>query len=182
MRFLVDLDGVCCNTLAKMLELYNNEYNDSLTTDDLHDWHTHKCVKEECGTSVYQYFDGIGFFGSLEPRPGCSEVLSEIQADGHDIVIVTAVHATALTAHFDKVSWVRQHLPFLGFKNVISAHRKYLVSGDILLDDSPENISSFPGLTCVFDWPYNKSVPSTHRVSSWHEFRDLYRSEYKHRL
>lgn len=182
MRFLVDLDGVCCDTIPYWLSVYNEEHNDNLTPEDVTEWDLHNLVKPECGKNIYGYLDPPHVFSSLAQRPGCAEVLSEIKATGHDVVIVTAVHPTSRTAHNDKTIWVMKHLPFIGFKNIIAAHRKYLVAGDMLLDDSPENISHFPGLTCVFDWAYNRDVSSTHRVFDWYQFRDIYRLNYADKL
>lgn len=175
LRILVDMDDVCAKTTPKWLELYNREYNDDLTLDDLLCWSLHKYVKSKCSHNALKYFVTENFFQNLEEVVNCSKVLGRLHKQGHDIVLATATPVGAKAGHFDKLQWAKKHLPFLPTKNIITIHRKSLIRADILLDDGPHNIEEFQGFgkTCVFDQPWNRQVKSDYRISNWLEFEKL---------
>lgn len=167
-RLLIDLDGTTVDMMKKWLDQYNKDYNDNLTVNDIKDWDTHKWVKKECGKKIYHYLSRPGFFRDLEPYPHAIDVLGRLSKD-FDVVIVTA---SPRIGHSDKTLWVRNNLPFIPRRNIIFAHRKDLVRGDLLFDDSPDNLDAFPGITVALRHEYNKHVNS-HLVGSWLEFEDF---------
>jgi 5'-nucleotidase len=180
MRIACDLDDVCACLVEPTLDLYNKEYEDSVTIDNIHTWDMWKYLKPECGVKVYEYIDAVGFFSSLKIFPGCAETLKEIVDSGHEVIIVTATPKKSPTGFYEKSNWVRKNLPFIGFDNIISAKRKDLIRCDILLDDGPHNLEAFPGLTCAFSKPYNMSVKTDYRVNDWQEFRELFFNNLNH--
>jgi len=173
MRLLIDMDGVCCHTYQAVADWYNKEYGGGcILAEQKHFLISELCVKAPDG-AVKAYFDSPGFFRNLPVRKGCPEVLYRLHKRGHDIVFVTHVPKQSVTGLYEKREWLQEHLPFISPRNIIAAQRKELVSGDLLLDDGPENIISFPGITCVFDAPYNREVAGTHRIYTWFEFENI---------
>jgi 5'(3')-deoxyribonucleotidase len=70
----------------------------------------------------------------------------------------------------------KKKLPnFSIFHDVVFTTRKYLVRGDVLIDDKPKHLQQW--LThnlygIVFDWPYNQTTDfqgSVWRVTDWPE-------------
>ena len=175
LRLLIDMDSVCAKTMNRWLELYNRDYDDTMVPTDVTDWDLHQFVKRECHYKVYEYLASPKFFATLDAFKDCSAVLKRLQKAGHDLVLVTACPRGAETGLYDKIAWVKKNLPFLPRKNMITAHRKELVRGDLLLDDGAHNITAFQpyGLTCVFNQSWNQTVPSDYRVSTWLEFEQL---------
>jgi 5'(3')-deoxyribonucleotidase len=173
MRILVDMDGVCCDYIRPWLEIYNRDYNDDLCREDLVVWGIHELVKPECGRKIYDYLGSPNFYAYLEPLPDVSEVVSRLLTAGHELIIVTADVFNSTTALFDKRGWVERHLPLIPKRNVIGCHRKELIRGDLLFDDGPHNLESFPGLTCAMDLPHNQQVEVDFRVCGWLEFEQL---------
>ena len=171
MRILCDLDSIIVNLQEAWLGAYNRDYNDNVQTADILEWDTHKFVKPECGEKLYEYLNQPGFFRNLKPLDGAVDALRELHKD-FKITIVTA--APVGTAD-EKVAWVGEWLPFLdNKKDVIVCFNKYLVRGDILIDDSPRNILDyrkyhFYSTICTIAYPYNKIVK---------ELTDLYAEDY----
>jgi len=166
----IDLDGVCADTVGRWLELYNKDYSDCLTHANIIRWELHEFVKPECGVKMYEYLNQGEFFSGLDPIPGAAEALAKLHELGHELFIVTASPRKSPTAAFDKLCWVEKHFPFFDTKNFITTHRKGIVDTDILLDDSPSNLLSFPGRTCVFNQPWNQDASCDYRVKAWPEF------------
>ena len=168
MRLLIDFDGVITKTVQSWLKLYNVDYFDNLTYKDIHRWDIHEFVKPECGKAIYKYLDEEDFFVNLEPMEGVVEAFAELQRMGIDVIVTTA--AQGRTALYDKIRWLKKHIPEFDKHNVISAHRKDAVNGDVLLDDGPHNTKDFPGVAVVFDQPWNQEAEADYRVKSWSEF------------
>lgn len=162
MRVLCDLDSIIVDLQTSWLALYNKDYNDNLTTANILEWETHKYVKPECGQKIYDYLSKPGFFYNLEPLHGATEALERLHESGlFNIRIITAA---PLGTFEEKREWVHKWLPFLDpKKDIIACYDKYLVNGDILIDDSPHNIvdykkTHFYAKICTIAYPYNKCV------------------------
>jgi len=71
------------------------------------------------------------------------------------------------------MAWVERHFPHIGRRNVIQAHRKELVNGDLLFDDGPKNLNNFPGIRVAMNFQYNQDAKANYWVSSWLEFEAI---------
>ncbi|KEO81657.1 5' nucleotidase, NT5C type [Tumebacillus flagellatus] len=165
---LIDMDSVICDLMTEWHRRYNADYDDDLSVAKLGCWKTEKYVKPECGMKVYNYLDEPGLFLNLSPLPQALDVLERLQKS-YDILLVTSSRTHAYT---EKEQWVEKHLPFLGKQNLIFAHRKDMIRGDLLFDDAPHNLLAFQASgrdAVAMDYPYNRDV-EVPRVSSWLEF------------
>lgn len=167
-RVLLDMDGVLCDLVGKWFTIYNQEHGDALRLEDMREWGPHLYAKK--GKAIYRYLAQPGFFRDLTPLPGAIRGVKTLLSWGHEVVIVTA----ARHGHSDKLAWVHEHLPFLPPHNMVFAHRKELVRGDVLFDDAPHNLEAFApyGLPVAMAYSFNAHVPY-HRVTNWEEFLTL---------
>jgi 5'-nucleotidase len=173
-RLLFDMDGVLADLGTPWLARYNADHGDSLTPEHLTSWGIHQHVK--IGMRMYDYLAEPGWFLQLAPMPGAAVALDALATDGHELFVVTASPHNAPTGLYDKARWLRTHLPMIPAEHVIVAHRKDMVAGDILLDDSPEHLGRFPGVRVVYDHPYNRSFAAHHhRIASLAEYVTLIR-------
>ena len=51
----VDIDDVIISLVPTWLHLYNKDYKDNLSKNDITDWQIDKFVKPECGINIYNY-------------------------------------------------------------------------------------------------------------------------------
>lgn len=173
LNILCDMDDIIVSLLDYWLELYNRDYKDNKTKLDIWDYDLWKCVKPECGKKIYDYISRKGFFNSLSPLPGAIEALKQIHADGHDITLVSTP-SYAASSYSDKILWVKRFLPFLDSRqDVFLGAKKYLLRGDLLIDDSPVNISKYRAAwpeakILTIAYPFNEDVGSltTQRINS----------------
>jgi 5'-nucleotidase len=171
MRLLIDMDGVVANFLEHFCYLFNRRYlrnvqPDSITTFDLSK-SIEGATREECNT----IFKSPGFFDNLLPVDGAIEALNSLEDKGHEIVFVTSCY----TGHEDKLNWLNRHLDFV--PTVVFCNNKYLVKGDILLDDSIDNLEQWANEwvhnhAVCFDAPYNQAWNGK-TVKNWNEFQEL---------
>ncbi len=168
---LFDLDGICCNLMKKWLAVYNEDYHDNLTEEDITSWNWDDFVKPECGKRIYYYLNRPGFFADLDPIPGSVEALGRLQ----EICELVVVTASPKEAAGDKMAWVRRHLPMVPKGNIIVTYRKDLVRGDFMFDDAPKNLINHTATRIMLDYPYNREFHDCHRVHSWEEAEALIR-------
>ena len=165
------MDSIVANLQEKWFAAYNEEWDDNLTPDDVLSWSTHLYVKPECRKKLYGYFTPE-LFRSLNPIDGAVKTIRKWKVAGHEVVFVTA---TPWGCADSKYEWAREHFPFLTNHEVIMAHKKYLISGDILIDDSPGNITAYrarhgkSAKIFTIAYPYNKEVEHLCdiRTGSW---------------
>lgn len=165
---LIDMDSVICDLMSEWHRRYNLKYNDDLSVEKLFCWESEKYVKSECGTKIYDFLDEPGLFLNLQPLDNAIQVLKRLHQK-HQILICTSSRTYAYT---EKEKWVEKHLPFIGKENMIFAHRKEMIIGDLLFDDAPHHLKAFKKanrLAVAMDYPYNRSV-NVPRVHSWLEF------------
>lgn len=167
----IDMDSVIVDLMSEWYRRYNRDYQDDLTVERVVDWDAQSYVKRECGAKIYDYLHEPGLFLNLKPLPYAIEVLERL-AKRFDILVVTS--SPSAVAYREKEEWVLRHLPFVGRQNLIFAHRKDLIRGDLLFDDAPHNLQGFLAtgrVAVAMDYPYNRNVPCL-RVSGWLEFED----------
>lgn len=133
---LIDMDSVIVDLLQPWLDLYNDEYKDDLQIEDIDRWNTHELAS--CGEEIYKYLTP-DFFASLPPLPGAVEAINDLKKNFTIVVVTASPNAESMGA---KAVWCQKHLG-LGLHNFMAAKKKYLVQGDVLIDDSPKNIKQY---------------------------------------
>ncbi len=169
MRILLDMDEVLAKTVYRWVELYNEEWGDDLEFHEVKSWAVHHWVKPECGERVYEILDRPGFFCDVPVYENADLAVRNLVDAGHDVVIVTATPKSSWNAFPEKREWLKRNFPFVPEKNLISAHRKDLIVGDILCDDGLHNLVDFPGISVCMERPWNIGEPEKYD----HVVRDL---------
>lgn len=176
MRILLDMDGVLADCLGYWLGLLNRYHGLDLKPTDITEWDTHRFCKDVPESVVYGYLSQPGFFRHLQPVEGAIDGVNYLISEGHEVVIVTSCPREY--GESDKRQWLKSHIPKLDPKNFISAHRKDLIQGDILLDDGVHNLEAWrdaniKGLAVCFDQPYNRSYIGA-RSYDWKDFLRMF--------
>jgi len=171
LTIVVDMDEVLADTFEIWLKLYNHDYNDFLTKEDIRGWNAHLWVKPECNTKMYNYLNQENFFLNMVPISGAIDGMKKLIDMGHDVIIATATPRSSRIANEEKKNWIRKHLPFFDLNNFSDMHRKDLLAGDVLFDDGIHNLSSFKGISICMDRPWNRGEELCDiRVNCWEQF------------
>ncbi len=98
-------------------------------------------------------------FSTFTPMPGAIDAVAALIDMGHDVFIATTPPWNNPDAWGQKRNWVEKHIPQLKRKMFLT-HRKDLLKGDILIDDSTyRGQTEFEGEFMHFgqngmDWSY----------------------------
>lgn len=165
LRIGVDLDNVLNNLNVKWVERYNLEHpEDKISLEDIRSWDIGKYVVH--GDKIFEYLDDE-LLDSLEPLRGSVVGLSHLMNAGHEVFIITASDPRSIES---KSLWLERYFPFFNQENLIVTQRKELVEVDLLIDDAPHNIKSFPNKSIVFDYAWNRHIDKKYkRVYNWVE-------------
>ncbi len=163
------MDEVICDFLGPLCSQYNQLYGTDWAVSEFSE---HDLISF-IGDKGKRIFLKKGFFYCLEPYPGSLDILKKLSKDGHDVIIASNALGNP-DAAADKCRWMEKYLPGLLAENFFITSRKYLIRGDIIFDDSPGVLNSFPGIKVVMDRSYNKNVEG-YRIynNNWHDFYQL---------
>lgn len=170
MIVLCDIDNVLNNFTEACINKYNKDNGTQFTVDDVYTYD----IASSLGVTDFKYFLD-NYLLSPEVSDNCLPL-----ADANTYLekinklcqlrIVTAREWCQLTNIY---SWFQKHYPFITDKQIIRCQEKGLLRGDVLIDDSLDNILSFPTGRIVFDYKYNRDVDDLkhfiHRVHTWEE-------------
>lgn len=77
-----------------------------------------------------------GFFANLELIKDAKSAVYTLLAEGHDVYFLTAPSIYNPMSYTEKAVWVEKHFRKEMLKNLIIAHDKKLLKGDLLIDDT----------------------------------------------
>lgn len=175
LRLGIDLDGVVADFNRGWTSAYNDTFGAELAPEMVTTWDspielTHfpdmdafwEWASDHGGHSVFRY---------LEPYPSAVETLCALEAEGHELVIVTAKPDWAV---HDTLRWLADHR--IPLRAIHMTEDKYTVECDVYLDDAPgqvESLARHRGTTatvCRFVRPWNHPVEHARDVHDWDEF------------
>jgi len=175
----VDMDEIIVSFLDKLCSIYNSKYNTNIKISDIKTWSLNTYMD---GDKAFEIINSPGFFGSLEPIEGAIETIEKlVNDDKYELFIISS--PSNEYSVYEKYKWIMRYLPFFDVRNLILVGNKGdLLSrldgeNSILLDDCPEYISKFNGVSVVMNRKYNKElvvgVDCDYRVSNWDEFYEI---------
>jgi len=167
MTIFVDMDDVLADTYGKHLDWYNLDFNQNLNLADISTgevWHNIPEVHRE---SVRNHARTEGFFLELEPLEDSVEIMKELYKK-YDVYIATA--ATQFPNSLkEKSEWLAKHFPFIDWQHQIMCGHKFILRGDLLIDDRIYNLEKFVGDTLLYTSPHNNMENGYERVNNWKE-------------
>ena len=173
-RFAVDVDDVLRSLLCNMVLLYNEEFGEALTCEDVDDYSVEKSfpkVVEKYGNATEWFFklNAEKLFRESEPIEGAVEAINRLGKYG-DVYIVTKQHG--LLNKIYALEWLEK--AGIRYNAVCFVEDKSIIQCDYLIDDYHEN---FRGMKCstgvVINAPYNEDVSDDYlrEISECEQFR-----------
>lgn len=171
MTIFVDMDDVLADTYGKHIELYNKEHQQKLHINQISSGEMWQNVPEEFHPSIRQHALRSGFFRDLEPIKDAIQVMEALY-NKHEVYIATA--ATQFpNSLIEKSQWLAEHMPFITWQHQIMCGDKFILDGDLLIDDRIYNLEHFKGDTLLFNSPHNVNDEGFKRVATWLEIAEI---------
>ena len=161
---LIDVDDTVCDLLSVWLEVYNCDYSDNLTKNQMTDWDIQRFVKPECGNKIFRYLDdpNLNLYYAIEPMSGALETINILRDEGYKVIF-----ATRIDPFQRKYKWLIEHGFLKNTKDYVVAEDKYLIKSDIMVDDRWSYIEDYKGFGILMDQPHNRKYSYPLRAYNW---------------
>jgi 5'(3')-deoxyribonucleotidase len=170
MVIFVDMDDVIADTYGKHIEMYNTEFNKNLSLSHFKSGEVWQNVPEMHQDSIRRHARTNGFFRSLEPIKDSIAVLKDL-CQKHEVYIATAATQFPNSLR-EKSDWLDEYFPFISWHYRIMCGYKFILKGDLLIDDRSFNLDEFDGNTILFNSPHNVKDNGYERAGSWIEIAE----------
>lgn len=156
----VDVDETVCDMLGAICargvfggDALNEDHilPEDISTWDLPEW-------------MYDYMDYELYDTWAMPIKGAREAINRLRKQGHRVVFVSSCYRGTADA---KKEWLVRwgFLPDSpSLRDFIAASDKSLIGADVLVDDAPHNVVSFPRRAFLIDQPHNQHVRGITRL------------------
>lgn len=171
-RIAVDMDEVLADALGKLIRLYNAEFSENLTVEDMWGHWMVNVLPAERQDRLMAYLQEKDFFEDLEVMPDSQRVLERLSGR-YEIFVATA--AMEFPNSFGpKFRWLERHFPFLSPTRFVFCGDKSILHADYLIDDMPRHFQRFAGQGVLFTAAHNANVVAKVRVNNWLEVEELF--------
>jgi len=174
---LVDLDQILVDMVPKWLECYYKTTGERIKEKDITNFEIRHFVKYP--NVLDALLEKDGFFFNMSPMPNSLKYLKKIKDLEIEIIILTQPPRKADYAIKDKRKWMLKYFPWFDASNMIFAHKKHLIRGDLLFDDNPEHLKKWKAvnkksMTATIDYPYNRDAKVNLRLTKQNAWKSLY--------
>ena len=166
MIIAVDVDDVIISLVPIWLYLYNNDYKDNLSKNNIIDWQIDKFVKPECGQNIYNYIEDPRIYDLCKPVENSFEAISILREQARIIFVTSATIGCAGR----KYVWLKEHGYINKLEDYVEAKDKYLINYDYLIDDNYANIEYSNKNNYLFSAPWNLKYNYPRRIDGWQKF------------
>jgi 5'-nucleotidase len=165
-RLIVDMDDVMADATGQLINFYEREFGVRVTRESLN--HQDEGIGFPGHKEVVMQFPfRDGFFKNMEINPNCQEIVQELNKK-YELFIVSAAMEFPQSLP-EKLWWLKEHFPFLGWKQFVFCGSKAVVHGDYMIDDLPHNLERFNGEKFLFTAPHNMQFNHYTRLNDWNE-------------
>ena len=177
LTIMIDIDGVLNTLDTTVIDIYNEDSGDSLSPQDITEYHIEKFVKPEYAENFYKYFLDKRVWQRIGVVDGCQDAIKKLWDERYNIIFVTKTECENLVK---KRNWLNRTFPFIGANNMrkilFSAPNKQLIRADVAIDDALFNLTGDRTYYSIcFDKPYNQTdepTPCFTRAFNWSEVYD----------
>ena len=174
-----DIDDTLWDLLPHWIKYNNYLYNQGnteyqLLSENLNDYTTwdlsNKFNNEKAKQLFFNLLSNVTTWATIHTYPERVETLKKLNDDKRvELYIVTAMRVN----NYVKLQRFKELFPFIHDNQIIVCHDKWLLRGDIWIDDKAETLEKCKqhGYTIKINKPHNKSVSSYLSVD---DFSNLY--------
>ena len=167
-RICVDMDEVMADTLSEHIRRYNNEFNESVTREELQGKGLWEIAPTERHARLRAFLDEEDFFADLPVMENAQAVLKQL-TQRYEVFIASAAMSVPYSLG-PKFHWLQRHFGFIPPTHYVFCGDKSILRADFLIDDLPRNFLRFSGQGLLYSAPHNVNASGNFvRVNHWLE-------------
>jgi 5'-nucleotidase len=160
----IDMDNVIADVASHFIEWYARDYGIRVDKETLMGVPENDAFPDG---AVKKFLYTPGFFRSVPVMPGAQEAVKKLTED-FEVYIVSAAMEFPLSLA-EKYEWLREHFPFIHWRNIIFCGDKSVIATDYLIDDHCKNLDHCHGQAIIYTAAHNVNVKHHERVNDWNE-------------
>lgn len=165
-RLIVDMDDVLADATGQFINFYERESGIRVSRESLNhktEGHGFPVDREKVNEYAFHEF----FFRTMSVKENSQEVLENLNRKYELFIVSSAMEFPR--SLYEKLEWLKEHFPFLHWKQIVFCGKKSIVHGDYMIDDLPHNLETFNGHKFLFTAPHNLQFNQFERLNSWKE-------------
>lgn len=173
-RVLVDVDEVLCDFHTPAIAFIRGRFGLGLDLSQLGHWDIFLAMTSEQRREFDEHFFTEGRCASLEMFPGAKEAIESLREHA-EVVAVTRPPRNSRHWVHERTEYLISRLGF-DHDTIIHTKAKHMITGDALIDDSPENVVKWQthnprGLGLLWALPNTEYLTQydSFRVRNWSE-------------
>lgn len=175
----IDMDATLNDFTKGYIKYYNRLFNEDVTLkdEDLFEYRISNCVPGvDESISIERrnrIFETPGYWFDIPIKEGAFWAVDWIYKN-FNTYILSAPWVDSETCVWEKMQWIKKHLPFFDLNKVVFSSHKHIIHKDsILFDDKPQNLEEFRGKKIAFHYRFNESTKVDGRIHHWDEAQDV---------
>lgn len=166
------MDGVIADTVLQFIKWYEKDYGIKIEKDAFHSKPEIEVLPEGVMKKIVY---SPGFFRNVPVMDGAQEALLELMQH-FDVYIVSAAMEFPQSLP-EKYEWLKEHFPFIGWRNIIFCGDKSVIATDYMIDDYAHNLDCCKGKTFMFTAGHNIGIDRHARVNNWKDVIEFFQKE-----
>lgn len=171
-RIIVDMDEVIADPMGDMINWYTQKYNLPVDYNKMLGTGWIKGFPEQHQQECWDRLLSPGFFRHLPVIGDSQRVLKEIN-NKYELFIVSAAVEFPNSLK-DKLDWLKEHFPFITWRQIVFCGDKKLVTGDHMIDDHARNLVHFNGNKYLYSSPHNFQETRYRRIDNWEQVAEIF--------
>ena len=167
-RIAIDMDNVIADITTAFLDSQENETGIRPSLEDINGK-----MEIDAFPNVFKWVNTEGYFRHLPVMPDSQRVIKKLM-EQYEVFIVSAATQFPKSL-YDKMMWMEEYFPFIGWQHICLCGYKTIIKADILIDDHFKNLDYFEGETFLFTATHNVLADNGRhrRVNSWLEIEEV---------
>jgi len=170
-RLIVDMDDVMADATGQFINYYEKEFGVRVERSILHGKGEGEGFPANHNT-IAEFPYRENFFRTMTVHENCQEVMQQLNKK-YEVFIVSAAMEFPQSLP-EKLLWLKEHFPFLSWKQFVFCGSKTVVHGDYMIDDLVHNLEHFRGEKFIFTAPHNIHLNHFQRLNNWKEIGERF--------
>ena len=172
-RILIDMDDTMTNFLEEVINEYNKTYGTNHSIDEVTEW----VIPSSFEYGLFSVLELTNILTMITPKLDSIEYINKWIDEGYDVFIVSDC-CNRYQSYRDKLKWLKTYIPKFDLSHFIPCKEKYVISGDVLIDDNLDNLEKWSlhnpyGMDLLMTAQHNKGIKDERRINSFEEADDL---------
>lgn len=172
-RILIDMDSTITCFLEDVINEYNKIYGTNHSINEITEW----VIPSSFEYGLFSVLEKTDILTTITPKLDSIEYINKWIDEEYDVFIVSDC-CNRSKSYGEKLEWLKTYIPKFDLSHFIPCKEKYIISGDVLIDDNLDNLEKWSlhnpyGMDLLMTAQHNKQIQDERRINSFEEADDL---------